>query len=102
MAKKQTSAPAEATNETRDYSQRRWMKPTKRAKGYASERKAAVHQRGAKNGEPLSEYEKGIRSGYLLAQSDSAGIYKYKKALNDGKTKDESIAISRQKGKKKN
>ena len=98
MAKKQTSTSAEATNETRDYSQRRWMKPTKRAKGYASERKASVHQRGAKNGEPLSEYEKGIRSGYLQCQTDHAGLYKYKKALSEGKSKKEAREISQRKG----
>ena len=90
------------TNETRDFSQRRWMKPSVRAKGYAEERKAAVHKRGPKNGEPLSEYDKGIRSGYLLAQSDSTGIYKYKKALGEGKTKQQARDISRQKGKRNN
>ena len=87
-------------NQTRDYSQRRWMKPSKRAQGYAAERKAAVHQRGAKVGEPLSEYDKGIRSGYLLAQSDSAGMYKYKQARAAGKSKQEAAEISRRKGKK--
>ena len=76
------------------------MKPSVRAQGYAEERKAAVHKRGPKNGEPLSEYDKGIRSGYLLAQSDSTGIYKYKKALGEGKTKQQARDISRQKGKK--
>ena len=29
---------------------------------------------------------KGFRSGYLLAQSDHAGAYKYHKAIADGKT----------------
>ena len=42
------SAPAQ-----RDYSVRRWMIPNKRAKGYAEERKAKVHQRGAKEGQEL-------------------------------------------------
>lgn len=79
--------------------ERRWFVPSKRAKGYAEERKAKVHQRGQKEGQELTEYEKGLRSGYLQCQSDHAGVYKYKKALAEGKTKDEAKAISRQKGK---
>lgn len=88
------SAPAQ-----RDYSVRRWMIPNKRAKGYAEERKAKVHQRGAKEGQELSEYDKGLRSGYLLAQSDSAGLFKYKRALSEGKSKEEAREISQRKGK---
>ena len=42
-----------------------------------------------------------MRSGYLQAQSDSAGLYKYKKALAEGKTKEEATIISRQIGNKK-
>ena len=59
---------------------RRWMVPHKRAKRYAEERKAKVHQRGPKEGKELTDYEAGIRSGYLQCQTDHAGIYKYKKA----------------------
>lgn len=84
----------------RNYNERRWFVPSKRAKGYAEERKAKVHQRGDKEGQPLNEYEAGLRSGYLLAQSDHAGIYKYKKALSEGKSKEEAARISRQKGKR--
>lgn len=83
----------------KDYSERRWLKPSKRAKGYAEERKAKVHKYGPKEGQELTEYDKGLRSGYLLCQSDQAGIYKYKKALAEGKSKDEARKISRQKGK---
>ena len=79
--------------------ERRWCKPSKRAKGYAEERKAGVHQRGDKEGQELDDYNKGLRSGYLLCQSDNAGIYKYKKALAEGKSKEEAAKISRQKGK---
>lgn len=88
-----------AEKPARDYSQRRWMKPSKRAKGYAEERRAKVHQRGEKEGQELSEYDKGIRSGYLLCQSDHAGMYKFKKALGEGKSLEEATAISRKKGK---
>ena len=74
------------------------MTPSKRAKGYAKDRKERVHTYGPKEGQELTEYENGIRSGYLLAQSDHAGIYKYKKALSEGKTVEEARAISRKKG----
>ena len=73
---------------------------SKRAKGYAEERKAKVHQHGPKEGKELTDYEAGMRSGYLQAQSDHAGLFKYKKALAEVKTKAEAKKISRQKGKK--
>lgn len=80
--------------------ERRWLVPNRRAKSYADERKAKVHQRGQKEGKELTDYEAGIRSGYLQCQSDHAGLYKYKKALDEGKSKSEAKKISRQKGKK--
>ena len=80
------------------YSERKWMKPSKRAEGYAEERKLMVHKRGPNKHEPLDDYNKGLRSGYLLAQSDHAGMYKYTKALKDGKTKEQAREISRKKG----
>ena len=81
--------------------ERRWSIPSKRAKSYAEERKAKVHQHGEKEGKELTDYEAGMRSGYLQAQSDSAGLYKYKKALAEGKSKAEATKLSRQKGNKK-
>ena len=78
--------------------ERKWMTPSKRAKGYAEERKAKVHMRGEKDGQELDDYNKGLRSGYLLAQSDHAGAYKYHKAIADGKTKEEARKISRKIG----
>lgn len=80
--------------------ERRWTVPSKRAKNYAEERKAKVHQHGPKEGRELTDYEAGMRSGYLQCQSDHAGTYKYKKALSEGKSKAEAKRISRQKGKK--
>ena len=80
--------------------ERRWLIPNRRAKGYAEERKAKVHQRGQKEGKELTDYEAGLRSGYLQCQSDHAGLYKYKTALSEGKSKAEAKRISRQKGKK--
>ena len=73
--------------------------PSRRAKGYAEERKARVHKWGEKQGKQLTDYESGIRSGYLQAQSDHAGLYKYKKALEEGKSKAEAKAISQTRGK---
>ena len=82
-------------------SERRWTKPSKRAEGYAKDRKAKVHTYGPNEGKELTEYQLGMRSGYLQCQSDHAGMYKYKKALEEGKTKAEAREISRQKGTKK-
>ena len=81
--------------------ERRWTVPNKRATSYASERKARVHQHGQKEGKELTDYEAGMRSSYLQCQSDHAGLYKYRKALDEGKTKQEAKKISRTIGKKK-
>ena len=80
--------------------ERRWSIPSKRAKSYAEERKVKVHQHGQKIGKELTDYEAGMRSGYLQAQSDHAGIFKYKKALAEGKTKAEAKEISHRKSKR--
>ncbi len=66
---------------TSKYNKRRWAIPSKRAKGYAEERKAKVHTKGPKEGKPLTDYEAGIRSGYLQAQSDHSGIVRSDRAL---------------------
>ena len=78
--------------ETRE---RKWLKPSRRAKGYAEERKAGIHMRGDKKDQPLDDYNKGLRSGYMLAQSDNAGMHKYKQAMDAGATKDEARAYSK-------
>lgn len=80
--------------------ERRWSIPSRRAKSYAEERKVKVHQHGQKVGKELTDYEAGMRSGYLQAQSDHAGIFKYKKALAEGKTKAEAKEISQRKSKR--
>ena len=82
--------------------ERRWSVPSKRAKSYASERKNKVHEHGPKEGKQLTDYEAGLRSGYLQCQSDHSGLYKYKKALDEGKSKEEATRISREIGNKKN
>ena len=82
------------------YNKRRWTIPSKRAKSYAEDRKAKVHTYGPKEGKELTDYEAGIRSGYLQAQSDHAGMYKYKKAPSEGKSKSEAREISQTRGRK--
>lgn len=85
-----------------DYNkERRWYMPHKRAKNYAEERKNKVHTHGPKEGQELTDYEAGLRSGYLQCQSDHAGAFKYKQALAEGKSKAEARKISRSKGKDK-
>ena len=81
--------------------QRRWTVPNKRAESYAKERKARVHQHGSKEGRELTDYEAGMRSGYLQCQSDHAGLYKYKKAMDEGKSKSEAKRLSRIIGKRR-
>lgn len=82
--------------------ERRWSVPNKRAKSYADERKAKVHQHGSKEGKQLTDYEAGLRSGYLQCQSDHAGLFRYKDALNNGLSKEEAKTYSREKGTKLN
>ena len=90
---------AESVNKDK-YNQRRWSVPSKRAKGYAEDLKAKVHTYGKKEGKELTDKEFSLRMGYLQAQNDSAGMYKYKKAISEGKSKEEAAKISRQKSKK--
>lgn len=72
---------------------RRWAIPSKRAKGYAEERKSKVHHHGPKEGKELTDYEAGLRSGYLQCQYDHAGIYNYKKK----KAEEEAAAKAKKK-----
>ena len=79
MAKQSTTpAAAPAASPADKYNVRRWRKPSERAKSYAQERKQKLHMHGKKEGQGLTDYEAGIRSGYLQAQSDHAGMFKYK------------------------
>ena len=80
------------------YNKRRWSVPSKRAKGYAEDRKEKVHTYGPKKGQELTDYEAGMRSGYLQCQTDHAGLYKYKKAIADGHDKKTAAEMSYQKG----
>ncbi len=97
MAKAEKDAPK---SENKYGGDRRWTKPSKRAKGYAEERKAKVHKWGQKEGKELTDYESGIRSGYLQCQSDHAGMFRYKQALDAGLSKEEAVKFSRERGTK--
>lgn len=68
------------------YNKRRWKVPHKRAKNYAEERKLKVHKWGPKEGKSLTDFEAGIRSGYLQCQTDHSELWKYKKAKEAEKT----------------
>ncbi len=84
-----------------DYNkERRWFMPNKRAANYAEERKAKVHTHGSKEGKELTEYEKGLRSGYLQCQSDHAGLFRFKQAMDAFGDKDYARQFSREKGTK--
>lgn len=85
---------------TYNNNERKWLKPKTRAAGYAEERKKGIHERGPKKNQPLDDYNKGLRSGYMLAQSDNAGSYRYKMAMNAGLTKQQAQKFSREKGTK--
>ena len=98
MAK--TTKPAEQAAPENKYNKRRWAVPKKRAQNYAEERKLKVHKRGPKVGQELTDYEAGIRSGYLQCQTDHAGLFKYKTAIEQGKSREEARALSQQKWKK--
>lgn len=80
--------------------ERRWTTPSKRAANYVEERKARVHQHGQKEGQPLTDFEAGMRSGYLQCQSDHAGLFRYKQAMDAGLSKTEAKKFSREKGTK--
>ena len=87
---------AEATEEPKKYDNSKWSKPNERAKGYAAERKNQTHAVGKKKGQPLTEYEAGLRSGYLQSQHDHACFWKYRQALELGYSKSEAKRMSKQ------
>ena len=78
----------------KSYKGRAWRKPNQRAKGYANERKQKVHIAGPKAGQELTDYEAGMRSGYLQCQNDHASLYKYQKAKDMGYGKKEAGRLS--------
>ena len=71
-------APEEKPEVSFDPNRRYWKDPSKRGKTFADERKNKVHMEGDKEGEELTEYELGYRSGYLKANNDHAGKFIYR------------------------
>lgn len=63
--------------------QSRWAVPSKRAKGYAEELKTKKHTRGSKKDKDLTDYEAGLRAGYLQCQNDHSSMFKYKKSKSN-------------------
>ena len=82
-------------NKTKAPRQRFWSATKNRAADYAEEYKNGIHMRGKKEGEELSEREKGKRQGYFQCLSDQAGHYKYNKARKAGADKDSAAEYSR-------
>ena len=76
-------------------SRKRWWRLTsRRAADYAEQYKNGVHIGGKKDGQELTEGEKGEIRGYFRCLSDQAGAYKYNKAKKAGADKDEAAAYS--------
>ena len=71
-----------------------WRLTSRRAADYAEQYKLGVHIGGKKDGQELTEAEKGTMRGYFQCLSDQAGAYKYNKAKNAGADKDEAAAYS--------
>ena len=103
MANKKAEQPvaAEAPKENK-YRDGRWTTPSKRAKGYAEDRKARVHTYGPKLGKQLTDFEAGKRPGEPPCPGDHAGIYKFKKGSAEGKRREEALALSKRPWGKKN
>lgn len=93
MAKQEQATPSE--NKPNKYCDGRWSLPNKRAKGYAEERKEKVHKWGNKEGKKLTDYEAGMRSGYLQCQNDHGGMFKYGQAREAGFSKKEAGELSK-------
>lgn len=111
MAKKKDEVKV-CEKQIKSYKKRLWTKPKNRAEQYANELKNNVHNSPytrtrrdgtvvvpKKNGQELTDIEKGVRMGYLQCQSDHAGTYKYTKARQDGFDKGQAKTISQSKAK---
>ena len=110
MAKKKDEVQSSEKDSKKNYNKRLWTKPKTRAEQYANELKNKVHNSPytytkkdgsvvvpKKNGQELTDLEKGVRMGYLQCQSDHAGTYKYAKARQDGFEKGQAKIISQSK-----
>lgn len=71
-----------------------WRTTKNRAADYVEEIRNGVHIGGRRDGQELSERERGKRQGYFQCLSDQAGHYKYNKAKKAGANKEEAAAYS--------
>ena len=55
----------------------RWKNPHKAGEQMYAEKKKGKHLEGDKAGQDLTEYEKGVRAGYLEANHDHVGMYHF-------------------------
>lgn len=88
----QNNTPAQAGN---NYDRKSWSIPSRRAKGYADDRKAKVHTYGPNQGQQLKENQLSFRSGYLQCQNDHSSYFKYTQAKNAGFSKTECAELAR-------
>ncbi len=95
--KKQAANTEEKPQETsgKTYDNSKWSIPSKRASSYAEERKKKAHKHGQKKGKPLTEYEAGMRSGYLQCQHDHASFFKYRRARSKGMSKKDAAEFAK-------
>ena len=56
---------------------KRWNNPHKTGERMYKEKRRGVHLEGEKAGQDLTEYEKGVRAGYLEANHDHVGMYHF-------------------------
>ena len=63
MAKNEQAVPGKEQVEQRE---RKWLKPTKRAAGYAEARTQGVHMRGPKKGQELDPYIRMAKLNCIL------------------------------------
>lgn len=114
IPKKEAEVIASKIAKRKYISKRYWTIPGKRSKQYASELKNNAHDSPysrvradgsvfvpKKNGQELTDIEKGVRMGYLQCQSDHVGVYKYAKARQEGKSTFEAKKISQTRERKK-
>lgn len=83
------------------YNRRRWQIPSKRAKGYAADRKAKVHTYGPKEGKELTDYEAGIRSGFFSVRATMPRSTSTRRRLRKGRAR-KKPARSRRRGAENN
>lgn len=73
----------------------RWKNPHKAGEQMYAEKKKGKHLEGDKAGQDLTEYEKGVRAGYLEANHDHVGMYHFFQWLKQKREQEAAEAGSR-------